>query len=223
MPKVPEVSAAAIVLLGKFNPQMFQPSWFARQELISTSDADEATVDIIHPDICQFQTEKFVLQVSQDKFSAVTKANTTPALLRDFVNGTFLILEHTPVSGIGINRQMHFKVESEQTWHRIGDALAPKVGWQQHLRGRVGLETLEISSVDPDDKFHKIRVVVQPSQRVHPGVFFEFNDHRTVAETVELPNALQTCLRILREHWEISQDASLITAADILHWAETRD
>jgi len=215
------MSGASILLGGAFNPQIFQPSWFARQGLMSEAEADQAKIDIIHPQICLFHSEQFVVNVSQEKFSASTTLLGLPGPLRDLVNGTFVILEHTPIKNIGLNRQMHFAVESEKVWHEIGDALAPKGGWMKGLPGRVGLETLEISTTDPARERYKINTILQPSKRIHPGVFFEVNHQYVTAE--DDPNPLSTCLANLKDNWEKSQDDAFTIASDVLHWAKSRE
>jgi len=74
---IPEISGGSIVLLGTFNPTIFQPEWLVRQH---------------------FETEKYVLQVTNEKFVAASKPNASSAPLRDLVHGAFFILEHTPVT-----------------------------------------------------------------------------------------------------------------------------
>ena len=100
----PELAGASIVLLGSFNPSIFHPSWFARQNLISPeeADADNTKVKVIHKEVTQFETENFTMQITADRFTASAKPSTPGVLLRDLVIGTFYILEHTPVHALGI-------------------------------------------------------------------------------------------------------------------------
>ena len=46
-----ELSGINIVMLGSFNPKIFQPAWFAANELIRNLEAEEADTQIIHNDI----------------------------------------------------------------------------------------------------------------------------------------------------------------------------
>jgi hypothetical protein len=49
--RLPEIQGISIVLLVDFNPKIFQPAWFAAQNLIRQQEADEATIHIkVHPD-----------------------------------------------------------------------------------------------------------------------------------------------------------------------------
>lgn len=125
----PDFEESSIVLLGNFNPTIFQPTWFAHQNLIPFDEAKAANVNIIHAQLCQFETESLQIQVTPDRFMAMTKASVPWLPLRDVVLGAFAVLEHTPVTAMGMNRHMHFAVASLEEWHKIGDALAPKDAW----------------------------------------------------------------------------------------------
>jgi hypothetical protein len=100
--RIPEIDGAAVTLLGSFNPSIFQPQWFARQQLLPSAEADTAEVKVLVPQVCHFEIERFIVQVTNDRFAAASKANTNSAPLRDLVIGTFFILEHTPVTAIGL-------------------------------------------------------------------------------------------------------------------------
>ena len=210
-----DVSAASIVLVGSFNPAIFQPEWFARNGLLPQGEVADATVQVIHPQVCQFETERFVFQVTLDRFSAQTKPNTTGGPLRDLVLGAFYILEHTPVTAIGINRMMHFPTGSEEAWHRLGDKLAPKDPWSAVLEGRPGLRTLEIlAQKDPTSK-NAVMVRVQPSVIVPLGAYFEINEHYSTAGD----DGLKSAMKILQDRWEEAQTNGENVARHILTWA----
>ena len=49
-----EIEIGFVVLLGRLNPVIFQPQWFARHGLITDEFADEAHVEIIHHECSQF-------------------------------------------------------------------------------------------------------------------------------------------------------------------------
>lgn len=48
------VNGASIVLLGSFNPCIFQPQWFVSQNLLPKSESDKADVKVISPEVSQF-------------------------------------------------------------------------------------------------------------------------------------------------------------------------
>lgn len=209
---IAEVSGGSIVLVGSFNPKIFQPEWFGRQKLLPQGEVDLAEIKLIHPQFCQFDTERFAVQVTAERFLAASKGNSDPILLRDLVLGTFFILEHTPATAIGLNRHMHFRMPSESDWHRVGDKLAPKAGWSGVIEGgRPGMLSLDILTPKPEPAGATMLVRVQPSTRVKPGVYFETNEHYPAKSLHEL-------LEILRERWEGAQNYASRIAEHILEW-----
>ena len=112
LPKL-EINAYTIVLLGSLNPGL-HPQWFARQNLLPEGETESSNLQVVHPQACQFETERFAIQVTLDRFQAMTKPNTPGDVLRDLVLGTFSILEHTPLNALGMNRQMHFSMGSRK-------------------------------------------------------------------------------------------------------------
>jgi hypothetical protein len=197
----PEIQGVSIVLLGDFNPKIFQPAWFAAQGLIGTLESEEAeaNVEIIHPDVTIFRLDWLTLQVTRERFLASTAQEAYVEVLRDLVFGTFTLLRHTPAGVMGINLDMHFRMRSEEEWHAFGDRLAPKEQWKGVLE-KPGMRRLDMEGARPDGLRGYIRVRVEPSPRIHPGVYFSVNDHYTV----ENPAAVVGCdeiIDILGRHW----------------------
>src|SRR5262249_20372239 len=124
----PELGACSIVLLGHFNPLIFSPLWFAQNKIVSETQAADAEVTVINPQINICKIGKFQIQVDFDRFAADT-AEAPWIDLSDFVTRTFGLLIHTPVNQMGINRFVHFSVGNEETRNRIGNLLAPLEPW----------------------------------------------------------------------------------------------
>ncbi|MGB8605246.1 hypothetical protein [Bradyrhizobium sp.] len=126
----PEISGVAIVLLGNFNPSIFQPFWMARQGLITDEAAAAATVSVIHPEISQFAIEsEFILNVQSNRFQ-LSRATAPLVTVSDLCSRIFgEILPHTPINQLGINRSVHFSVGSSQERDRIGKLIAPQGPW----------------------------------------------------------------------------------------------
>ena len=119
----------------------------ARCPLLRDPEADAAKVKILAPQVCEFETERFYIQVTEDRFMALSKPAANPAPLLDLVAGTFFVLEHTPVTALGLNRMMHFSLDSEEHWHQVGNKLAPKEAWSDILPDRPGMRSLSIESM----------------------------------------------------------------------------
>jgi hypothetical protein len=65
MPTEPtlEVRGYSIVLLGSFNPAIFQPYWFASNGLLRPDEAKEATIQVIHNQATIFTAGWLTLKV----------------------------------------------------------------------------------------------------------------------------------------------------------------
>ena len=198
MPKTLEIDSASIIILGSFNPAIFHPIWFKANGLIKPEEADKAKLEITTPMISIFGVEWFRLQVETQKFAIQTDNETHFELLSDLVIGTFSLLEHTPVSAIGLNRTMHFKMDSEESWNAFGDKIAPKDIWQGVLE-EPGLLSLVMQGPKkkPNQKSENlINVRVEPSPRTTPGIYIDVNNHFEIKD-----NDLQKVLNILKESW----------------------
>jgi len=90
----------SIVLVGNFNPAIFQPTWLASKGLIRESEATSASIEVIHPEIAQFRAGWLHLAVTTTKFVASTSDPAHRAPLRDLVMGIFELLDQTPTSCI---------------------------------------------------------------------------------------------------------------------------
>jgi hypothetical protein len=177
----PEMQGISVVWLGDFNPKIFQPAWFAAEGLIRKQEAEEANIEIIHPEVVSFALEWLRLQVTRERFFVSTTQEPYYEVVRDLVLGTFSLLRHTPVHKMGINTDMHFRMGSEDTWHAFGHRLAPKDLWQGILDSP-GMRSLTMEGGRLDGYKGYIRVKVEPSVRVHPGVYVNVNDHYEVAD-----------------------------------------
>ncbi len=210
--RIPDINGASIVLGGNFNPSIFQPEWFGRQNLLPIGEVEAAKVQAIVREVCQFETERFIVQVTEERFYVGTKPNTDTAPLLDLVVGTFYVLEHTRVNALGLNTHQHFALESEEAWHRFGDKLAPKDGWNDILEGRPGMLALAIQSQVPNGPTLTIRV--EPSKLVKFGVYFDTNAHYQKT-TLEAPKAL---LEIATMEWQKSLAYAAKIAKHIINW-----
>jgi len=171
-----ELEGASVVLVGSFNPSIFQPAWLAAHGIIRAKEGEEANVQVITPQITSFGVDWLALQVTQGQFAASTVDSAHFEVLRDLVIAIFTILEHTPIKQMGINRDMHYRMPDEATWHVVGNVLAPKEKWDS-LVEKPGLESLTILGLRPNSNARRFRVTVQPSVRVPQGVYIGTNEH----------------------------------------------
>jgi len=195
----PDIQGLSVVFLGDFNPKIFQPAWFAAQGLIRQQEAEEAKVDIIHPEVVSFSLEWLALQVTREQCALTTTQEPYYVVMRDLIVGTFNLLQHTPLHKLGINIDMHFRMDSEASWHAFGHRLAPKDLWQDTLKNP-GMRSLTMEGQRPDAFRGYIRVQVEPSIKIHPGVYFRVNDHYEI-ETLQPGTGSDAMLDILQRAW----------------------
>lgn len=190
----PEIAGVGIVLLGDFNPAILTPAWFALNQLLPKGLADDAELTVAHPQHTEFRADWLRLQVTPPFFSASTD-DAPYSRLRDLVSILFLeILPHTPLRSLGINRSVHFRVESLEQRDRIGRRVAPTEiwgDWSEDL-GATGREggmtslTMTQVSVPGRPRGDRINTRVEPSallDNVENGVFVQVNDHYVPEDT----------------------------------------
>jgi hypothetical protein len=175
MKKPAEDEGASIVLLGSFNPAIFQPRWLGAQGLIRPEEAENAKITLIQAEVADFSTEWFQLQVLQNRFQIVCSDPRQYAPLRDLCASVFDILPHTPVTALGLTRLFHFRMPSVDSWHAIGHLLAPKETWDPILKAP-GLLSMRIEGRRKDSHGGVLRIKVEPSVKVQFGVFIEVNE-----------------------------------------------
>lgn len=191
----------SVVLVGKLNPSIFQPTWFAGQQLIGEQDGQEAEINIIHPDIVNFRLNWCNIEITRERFIVTTTQEQAFELIRDLAIGTFRLLAHTPINMLGINTEMHFHMKNADAWHDIGHKLAPKdLFWDDTLKNP-GTLAVVIQSERPDDYNGKIQVDVKPSNKVQYGVSFRVNDHYQT-ESKEIAIGSNYITDILESDWE---------------------
>ena len=167
---------AAVVLIGAFNPAIFQPAWLGANDLSRKEEAERAQITVVNPQLTSFSADWLNVQIFPERFQAATMDSAHYQALRDVVISIFQLLEHTPFWTIGMNRDMHFKMKSEEQWHQLGHRLAPKEIWQP-LLDQPGLRSLIIQgSPSKNDEIQKVHTVrIEPSTQVSPGIYIQLN------------------------------------------------
>lgn len=187
-----EILSSQIVVVGDFNPAIFSPDWLERNKLIGEGDAITAravspgrTTLLVSHQVSTFESEWFALQVLENQFSLTSKGVLTLPF-KDLAAGIFQLVSHTPVNAVGLNFTAHFKLASQETYHKFGDVLAPKDIWGPLYDGEhAGLEQLTIRfqrgsrDKQADTKDEK-RITVQPSRSLKNGISLSLNDHHDV-------------------------------------------
>lgn len=189
--RAPKVESAAIVLVGDFNPSIFQPAWLAANKLIRDDEAKEAKIQAIVPDVSSFGAGWLNLQVTRDRFQASTLDAAHYEPMKDLVIGIFALLEHTPFKQLGINWEAHYESALEER-DRIGDALGPKPHWAPVMEDPK-LFSIVMGGKPIVGKGDKHQVTVQPSVVVQPGIYIHSHWNYT-KDGEDASRALLDCL-----------------------------
>ena len=204
-----EIRGMSIVLLGDFNPKIFQPAWFGGHGLIRPTEADEAEVEIVHSEVTKFRLDWVVLQVTRDRLVVETVQDAFFEASRDLVLATFGLLGHTPLRSMGINMEAHWRVASVEALQEFTRVLVPERAWQG-LLDRGELQNLTMRGARPDHHSGYVQIQVQPSRRIEGGVFLSVNDHYVAVEQSATGAAgARVAMEILRENWQPSRERSL--------------
>ncbi len=166
------------MLLGRFNPSIFQPEWFRHKGLLAESLARSAEprvqemgslkIQFISPQVASFSTSSFTLQVTQNQFMAFSQNSDWISELRDLVVATFTELSSTPVYAFGINYECHFDIKSKT------DEILRELGNEPGFLPSAQLTAISYKS-PRDNGF--VGVKVERSNLVNGGLFMQINNH----------------------------------------------
>jgi hypothetical protein len=196
----PERQSLSIVVLGDFNPSIFQPLWFSNNGLMPQVEAEAANISLIHKQVAAFTIGKINLQVDDSRLALTTEDPSHEPILRDVVLGTLSILEHTPLKAIGLNLDTIFEMESEEAWNALGDRLVPKHDWGNVIESP-GMRQVIVEGKRSDCRADRIHIRVQPT--ASKCVLFAVNQHYQL-DTDERPEQRQRhheAIRVLQEDW----------------------
>jgi len=212
----PEIAGVAVVMLGNFNPAIFTPAWFGLHGLISERMVDTADTKIVHPQISEFNVEWLNMQVVPERFQ-ISTLQAPYVRVQDLAVRIFREhLPHTPLKTMGINREVHFLVESFEDRDRLGRLLAPTDPWGEWGKklepdgSHGGVTSITMRQVNPEGRplGGQVNVTVEPSNRIGQdrfGVYVRINDHYTI-ENVESQDHMATngIITLLEENFDES-------------------
>jgi hypothetical protein len=212
----PDRQSYAIVVLGDFNPSIFQPLWFSLNGLMPEEEAKNADIAIIHKQIASFSTGKIQIQVDDSRLGLTTVESSQGPILRDLAIGTLSILEHTPLKAIGLNRDMVFPMETDDAWHQVGNRLVPKSDWEK-IFDRPGMQQVVVEGHRTDCSADRLHVRVQPS--ANKGVLIAVNQHYQLEteQRVEVRERHNEAIRVLQDDWPSFVTYARQAAEKLLH------
>ncbi|MBI4937049.1 MAG: hypothetical protein HY846_02300 [Nitrosomonadales bacterium] len=226
MPATLEMFDTTIVAIGAFNPAIFSPEWLMRTNLIGNGDAASANENkslIISRQVAVIESDWFVLQVLEDRFSLTSKGAVTPSI-KDLAAGIMSLIPQTPIQALGLNFSGHYKFANLGEFHKVGDVLAPKEIWGKVFPdGSAGMASLTIKIQpckrdEPPETGDEINVTVQRSTKIRAtAIHFSFNDHKNISERVDESITSAECVAsLIDKEWDTSRERSISTFENLI-------
>jgi hypothetical protein len=209
MNREPVEQGLIIVLVGDLNPSIFQPAWFASQNLIKQSEADGATIGMINAKFVDFATGSFHLTVTDNRLELQTTRVPDYEMVRDLVTSTFKVLRHTPLRMLGINWLYHVKLDSDEQLDSFIQQITPRSIWEDCLESP-RMVTVTMQGKTPHRGVNgNLSIRIEPSIRQKPGIFMQITDHfelsddkKPVIDAVEIAD-------LFSSHWITSQEKAI--------------
>lgn len=198
-----QIKNLSIVLVGQFNPSIITPHWLSTKKSIRESEADNAEIKIIHPEISEFKLSFAEIHVTQDKFIINCNNEADFDLAKDLVISIFNFLNETPVSGIGLNHIIHFSFPNAKLYNNFGNWLAPHHIWNEHV---VNPKLLELKITEPFSESNPVKnlTTISTSEKFKQfGVRYQLNYHIEVSRCKN-----KSIASIIIDNWEVSMDKS---------------
>lgn len=206
------MGGVSVVGAGSFNPAIFHPFWFRDKELLSEDVVEGALAhDFVSVrEFSSFSADWLIVQVTSQQAVFSTVDASRDSDLRDLATAVFDLLPETPITALGLNADAHFRLDSEDQWHAVGDRFLPKDFWQplfedEAWRRRtgglsVGLRTMTVEAWH-DDLSGFVRTEVSPSTRISPnGIYVGINAHFDISVSGQAGNAYMAA-RLIDEQW----------------------
>ena len=202
--RAPDAEQIAIVLLGSFNPGIFHPEWFRRQEILLPQEADGAEIKVVSPEFTQVRFLDLKLEVLSERFTLETQDASRAEKLQDVVVNLLTKLPHTPITACGLNDALHFDLKDEAYWHEIGHALAPKNLIWNDLLEKPGMQSLAIKSELRGDFPGEINITVAPSNNptMPHGLFINSNFHFPVGRDERGTPRSERVIAFVESEWK---------------------
>ncbi len=192
----PEISTCSIVLLGQFNPAIFQPEWLKAMNIESENTNPESDL-IIHNEIANFSidTRSYLVQPTRFKIATDTAPwvrilDITYKIFTEHLNGT-------PIRAFGVNFEVHFKLRSFESRTKLGRILAPIEPWEKfgaemdteekEMTGGLWSLTMKKKAQNISGSTRETYVKIEPSVRIkdNKGVYMNVNAHHQLTDLPE--------------------------------------
>jgi hypothetical protein len=177
--ELPPVAAdvVSVVITGSMRPVVISPAWLRENDLIGDSELRQANFELLIPnEAAIFQAGWLKVLANPQSLEVQTTQEAEFERLRDVMLGILRARDENPVTMMGINRTVHFKLSDLSLWHAVGDRLVNNELWEGVLH-LSGMRAVTYWGMRTDGYGGRIQVQVEPSYQFPPGVFLAYNDH----------------------------------------------
>jgi hypothetical protein len=191
------IGQASVVIIGSFNPAIFHPEWLDRnqvlppQEVRDISEAKEEELEglkglkvkllrtnvLVSGGQTRLSLPSYRISVDPEKFEAITSKREKYHELYQFIAATFKILEHTPITALGINFKclLEFSEPGSVLMHRYFS------GQPETISSIFGQNCLIDSKIRYDYKDAKVTLLLNANKESNK-IDIDFNYHKEFTE-----------------------------------------
>ncbi len=171
------------MVLGRFNPAIFQPEWFRKHELLPGDEIDAATRPdesrglIVTQEVAQIPFRSIRLQVTRDQWGLSTDRPDWSRDLAGIAGSVFALLAETPIRVVGLNIIEHRPPAT--TLDEVLSSWAPL----RELGEVVGTNPRFGATVRSDWEEFRVMVQVDPSEP-RPGWLYLLQNYEAKVSSV---------------------------------------
>lgn len=195
----------SLVVVGNMPTTLFTPQWLLNHKLLSETEAENATIHIISPNLTRYEIAEWgKIEIRPDRLVFATVSDSHHEVIKDIVVSLITAVDGNKLNYLGVNFTYHFTV-SELNYINIGKKLAPFENWSDIL-SNPKMERIEMVQEERNDSYKgKVRIRVQPSRLIDEyGVEFRINNHfERAGEDIESSNEF---IDLLNNFWINAQD-----------------
>jgi hypothetical protein len=194
MPAVRGYRYVDIVLLGSFNPLIFQPEWLRRLDILPAMETEAAVAPnsgtVLSQELASVRFASLHLEVVPDRWVLSTERPDWTKDLGGVVASLMKVLPHTPVSAFGVNAFEHRPTDGSV------DELLKRWVPLRALGELAGVDARPIGTVTARWGKYNARLQFERSERVPRGVFVHQNFQ------LDLRGGVQELTERLESDWQ---------------------
>ena len=153
----------SIVVRGDFKPVTISPNQLYKDKLIGEVECADSTIEVRIPgEASIFNAGWLRCQATVNSLELQTEQEAEQERLRDLAVGLLKSSPAKPIAALGINRQVHFPVQSLDTWHAVGDSLVHNEVWTGILNAP-GMRSVIFWGERADQYTGRMQIQVEPS------------------------------------------------------------